>query len=137
MATNAAAEATANRDAATAKKAPARKPATAKAPQDHKPAGINAKDEALDVPPVITIKGREWTLDRTGINNFELIDHINNVATGGAAGLGSAPRVMRAWLGYEQYTEALDSMRDPDTGIVDMQSGYEFALEMVSADPNS
>ena len=134
MTTNPAAEATARKAAAA--KAPAKRPPSVKAPEDHKPAHT-AKDEATEAPPVITVQGREWTLDRAGINNFELIDHINNVASGGIPGLSSAPRVMRAWLGEEQYTAALDTLRDPETGIVDMKAGFDFVYEMVSSNPNS
>lgn len=131
------AEATARKAAtAEAKKPATKRPATAKAPQDRKPA-VTAKTEATEAEAKIVAGGREWIIDRVGVNNFELIDHINNVGKGGEVGLSAAPVVMRAWLGREQYAEAMDMLRDPETGIVTMKAGYEFTLELVMSDPNS
>ena len=138
MATNAAAEATANRDAATAKKTPARKPATAKAPQDHKPADT-AKEEATGVEVLtVTVRDREWTIARDSLGDFELLEHLDNMERGGTPGVMSSPKVLRAMLGAQQMREAMALLRNTDTGRVDINDGYEFVSDLMGAfNPNS
>lgn len=139
MTTNAAAEATARKTAATAPKKPAAKrPATAKAPQDHKPA-MTAETEATKVTTVTaTASGREWQVNVSAMDDFEIMEHMLDMDEGGAVAVAASAKVLRAVLTRQEHREALELLRDSDTGVVSLQAGYGFAMElMASLNPNS
>jgi len=134
--TDAAAKATANK---TATQKPAvKKPVTAKTPQDHKPADT-AKEEATEVEVLtVTVRDREWTIKRDALGDFELLEDLGNMERGGTPGVMSSPKVLRAMLGAQQMREAMTLLRDPDTGRVDINDGYEFVSDLMGAfNPNS
>ena len=134
--TDAAAKATANK---TATQKPAvKKPAAAKTPQDHKPADT-AKEEATEVEVLtVTVRDREWTIARGSLGDFELLEDLGNMERGGPPGIMSSPKVLRAMLGAQQMREAMTLLRNPDTGRVDIDDGYEFVSDLMGAfNPNS
>lgn len=71
----------------------------------------------------VEVNGRAWTVSAEALDDFELLDDLGEIETGNAAPM---PRVLKRLLGAEQYREALDSLRDPETGRVGVEAGADF-----------
>lgn len=116
----------------TAKKATAPKavPAGAKLPQDHK-----AKDEPAPDVRVVTVRGKEFRIPVAVMDDFELLDDLN--ALDQREDATRMPAVLRRLVG-DQWGEAMNLLRDKDTGRVTIEAGSEFVMELVEAlNPNS
>lgn len=78
-----------------------------------------------------TAAGREWTVPAEALDDFELLDDLDEIETGNAARL---PRSLKRLLG-EQYKDALDALRDQDSGKVGVEAGAEFFRELFESLP--
>jgi len=88
--------------------------AAPKTPQDRRPKGSNNF--------VASVNGCDWTVSPDALDDFELLDDLGEVEAGNAARL---PRVLRRLLG-DQYRDALEALRDADTGRVRLEPATEF-----------
>ena len=105
-------------------------PKNAKQPSDHQP----KKGGANDTDRKVTVAGREWTVSRDALDDFELLDDLGAIEDGNA---GRLPRVMRRLLG-DEYKDALDHLRDEDTGRVAVEPAAEFISDLLGGlNPNS
>jgi hypothetical protein len=114
-----------------AKKATApRIPAGAKKPQDHKP-----PEEPSDGFIHVQLHGQEWLVPEESMDDFELLDDINSLEQKGDA--SRMPSVLRRLLG-EQWGQAMEVLRDKDTGRVSVEAGSKFVWDLLEAmNPNS
>lgn len=105
-------------------------PKAAKQPQDHKP-------KAEPKPETLTayVRGREWSVPSDALDDFELLDDLNALEQKGDA--TRLPAVLRRLLG-EQWRDAMDVMRNTETGRVSIEAGSEFVMDLMGAlNPNS
>ena len=105
-------------------------PEGAKAPQDRKP-------KAESKPETLTghVRGRDWTVLTEALDDFELLDDLNALEQKGDA--TRLPAVLRRLLG-EQWRDAMDAMRNTETGRVSVEAGSEFVMDLMGAlNPNS
>lgn len=112
------------------KKAPARKKAAPKA-------APTKADEAVEAPEVLTAtaRGREWTIPLDAVDDFELLDAF--VQLQDTENVALVPYIMRRMLG-NQWRDAMNLLRDKETGRVGLQAGMEFTQELMGAlNPNS
>ena len=104
-------------------------PKGAKTPEDRKPKTAPKSDVKT-----ATAGGREWEVPAGALDDFELLDDLGQIEQGNPARL---PSVLRRLIG-DQWSEAMDSIRDKDTGRVGVEAGAVFVREiMESLDPNS
>lgn len=96
--------------------------AAPKTPQDRKP--------KASAHLVASVAGRDWTIDKDALDDFELLDDLGEIEAGNAARM---PRVLRRLLG-DQYRAALDTLRDDD-GKVRVEVGATFVRELFEALP--
>lgn len=122
----------------TTRKSNAKKPAAAKAPEDHKPK-VTAESEAKKVEQfTVTLLGRDWVVDSSVLNDFELLEKLSVMDGGGGRAASVMPSVLRELLGSKQYAEAMDALRDEDTGRVAVDAGAAFVFDILRGlDPNS
>jgi hypothetical protein len=118
-----------------AKKTAAKKTTTAaratKAPKDHQ-----AKAEPVKDYVVVTVRGEEWKVGKEVLDDFELLDDLNALDQRDDA--TRMPSVLRRFLGDEQWTKAMNLLRDKETGRVKIETGSEFVWDLVAAlNPNS
>ena len=93
-------------------------------PQDRKPKASKATEDFT-----VTVAGRDWTVAREALDDFELLDDLGAVEAGNPARL---PSVLRRLLG-EQYAAALDTIRDEKTGRVGIEAGNDFVKAVFEA----
>lgn len=118
-----------------AKKAAAPRPEGAPAPQDHKPKQDDTPTGQAGAIRVASLRGRDWTVAETAMDDFEILDDIAALNRGDVMRM---PSVLRRLLGDAQFAEAMDSIRDKDTGRVSVEAGVTFATELMGAlNPNS
>lgn len=99
-------------------------------PQDH----LAKKSDTLTA----TVGGVEYTIDSDALNDFELLDDLRMLDSGDPQAALSMPRVLKSFLGAEQYRAAMNSLRDPETGRVPIEAGGKFVGELLgSLNPNS
>lgn len=94
-----------------------------KSPQDRRP--------KAGAPLVAHVAGRDWTIDKDALDDFELLDDLGEIEAGNAARM---PRVLRRLLG-DQYKAALDAIRDEGTGKVGVEAGAQFVRDLFEALP--
>lgn len=100
----------------------AKKPADRKAP-DTKPA------ETIDVE----VRGVALSLPREALDDFELLDDLDQLEQGNPARL---PSVLRRLVG-DQWREVMDALRG-ESGRVSVEDGAGFVAEVMEAvSPNS
>ena len=101
-----------------------------KVPQDRKP-----KDEPKPETLTAYVRGREWSVPADALDDFELLDDLNALEQKGDA--TRLPAVLRRLLG-EQWRDAMDVMRNTETGRVSIEAGSEFVMDVMGAlNPNS
>jgi hypothetical protein len=118
-----------------AKKTAAKKTTTAaraaKAPQDHQPKAEPEKDFVT-----VTVRGEEWNVGKEVLDDFELLDDLNALDQRDDA--TRMPSVLRRFLGDEQWSKAMDVLRDKESNRVTVEAGSEFVWDLMAAlNPNS
>lgn len=104
-------------------------PKNAKKPSDHK-----AKEFESDFLTA-TVAGKEWRIPKNAMDDFELLDDFNALEQRDDP--TRLPSVLRRLLG-DQWRDAMEAIRDEETGRVSIEAGAEFAGEIMEAlDPNS
>lgn len=104
-------------------------PASAKKPQDRKP------KTDKDGNRTVTVHGVDLTVSGNALDDFELLDDLNALDEGKG---GKLPSVLRRLIGQEKYAEAMDALRDPETGRVSVEAGGKFVNDVIAAvAPNS
>lgn len=101
-------------------------PAGAKKPTDHQ-----AKAEEAPAELRCTVQGREWVVPTEALDDFELLDDLN--ALDQHQNAARFPSVMRRLLGETQMREAMDALRDAETGRVSIEAGADFVAELMEA----
>lgn len=105
-------------------------PAGAKVPQDHLP-----KSEQENDVRVVKVRGKEWKIPTASLDDFELLDDLNALDQRGDP--TRMPAVLRRLLG-DQWSDAMETLRDKETGRVSVSDGADFVMELMGAlDPNS
>lgn len=101
-------------------------PEGAKTPEDHKP-------KAEEPPPTVSvkIKGREWSIPREALDDFELMDDLAQLDDDG--NIVRAASCMRRLFGETQRREIMDTLRDPETGRVSIEAGTGFLMDVFEA----
>lgn len=102
---------------------------TPRQPQDHKPKAAEVEKAAR----VLEIRGVSYTLDEDALDDFELLGDLRSLDSGGTEAALSMPRILKAFLGADQYRTALDSIRDKDTGRVGIEAGAGFVGDLLKA----
>lgn len=111
--------------------APRAVPAGAKVPQDHKVAADAPEQAFLEVE----LNGHTWKVPKDAMDDFELLDDLN--ALDQQEDPTRLPAVLRRFLG-DQWKEAMDTLRDKDTGRVTVEAGTVFFYDLMKAlNPNS
>jgi len=101
-----------------------------KVPQDH-------KAKATPAPETVSaeVRGKTWTVPSDALDDFELLDDLN--ALDQKNDVTRMPSVLRRLLG-DQWRDAMEILRDEDTGRVSVEAGAEFVFELMGAlNPNS
>lgn len=116
-----------------AKKTTAARAATAagaKVPADHK-----AKAEPTPDFLEANVRGVAWKIPRDAVDDFELLDDINALEQRDDS--TRMPSVLRRLLG-DQWGQAMDTIRDKESGRVTIEAGTKFVFEILEAlNPNS
>ncbi len=99
-------------------------PAGAKRPTDRRK---SASTKTLTA----TAAEREWTVPTDALDDFELLDDLDEIENGNAARL---PRALKRLLG-DQYRDALDAIRDEGSGRVGVEAGADFVRELFESLP--
>lgn len=122
----------------TTRKSNTKKPAAAKAPEDHKPkATVEAEAKKVE-QFTVTLRDRDWVVDANVLNDFELLEKLSVIDGGGGRAASVMPSVLRELLGSKQYAEAMDALRDEETGRVPVNVGADFVFDILRGlDPNS
>ena len=103
-------------------------PKNAKKPQDHK------QKAETPTPGSITVRGVEFTVAPDALDDFELLDDINELEQNGNP--ARLPSILRRLLG-DQYGQAMDLARDTDTGRVTVEAGAALVSDVLGAlNPN-
>lgn len=104
-----------------------------KQPADRKPKEEDRRDEPKSIE--VALRGETWTISADAVDDFELLDDLNEIDTNGNA--ARMPSLLRRLLGPGQYRAALDLIRD-DNGRVTVEAGQKFVMDMFKEiDPNS
>lgn len=114
------------------------KKTTIKATADRKPKAT-AEAEAKQVEDfAVHLLDRNWTIDSGVLNDFELLEKLALIDGGGGRAAAVMPSVLRELLGHKQYAEAMDALRDEDTGRVPVESAAKFVMDVLGGlNPNS
>lgn len=121
---------TRTRKTAAKKATPSRVPAGAKQPQDRKPA-----EEKSDGFIHVTLHEKEWLVPEEALDDFELLDDINSLEQ--RADASRMPSVLRRLLG-DQWSDAMEVLRDKDSGRVSVEAGSKFVWDLLEEmNPNS
>ena len=107
-------------------------PDNAKSPSDRKP----KKDKAAEPETVTaTVAGKEWTVPVEALDDFELLDDFNELET--RQDITRLPSILKRLLG-DQWREAMDLLRNKDTGRVSLEDGGKFVEDVLKEiAPNS
>ena len=104
-------------------------PAGVKKPTDRQP---KQQDESTIT---VTAGGREWSIDAAVRDDFELLADIIKLQRGELLGM---PSLLERLVGIDQFGEAMNLLRDPETGRGSVASGIEFTHDVIKGlDPNS
>lgn len=88
-------------------------------------------------PRRITIDGVTIMFDPGTVDDFELLDDLNDVINGGGNGRFKIVNVVKRLVG-DQYDTIMDALRDTDTGRVPVSKVEHFIVELFKkALPNS
>ena len=99
-----------------------------KKPQDRKP-------KAAPTPGSYTVevRGKEFTVESAALDDFELLDDLAQVEEGKGQRF---PSLLKRLLG-DQYRDALNLLRDEETGRVPVEEGALLVKEILEAiDPS-
>ena len=101
-----------------------------KKPQDRKPKA-EPKPETLTA----TVNGKDWSVPADALDDFELLDDLNALEQRNDA--TRLPSVLRRLLG-DQWRDAMETLRDKDSGRVSVEAGSKFVMDLMGAlNPNS
>lgn len=104
-----------------------------KTPQDHLPKKTTT--EAVD--RTVEVQGLTLTIAADSLNDFELLDDLAALDSGDANAALRMPRVLRGFVGAEQYRQVMDHLRDAETRRVSIDAGVEFIGDLIGAlNPN-
>lgn len=104
-------------------------PATAKKPTDRQPKKTD--DDVITA----TIAGKEWKVPADALDDFELLDDLNALEQREDG--TRLPSILRRLLG-DQWRDAMDAVRDGDSGRVTIEAGSKFVQELMEGiNPNS
>lgn len=98
------------------------KPKKPKQPQDHKP-----KQEKKSETTTLHAGGRDWIVANETLDDFEFLADLGGIEDGNPTRI---PRALQRLLDREQYAEAMNMLRDPDSGRVSVEAGAEFFREL-------
>lgn len=102
---------------------------TSTTPKDHKP--------KADAPRTVEVQGLSLRIDEAALDDFELLDDLNTVGSGKTEATLVVPRVLRSFLGSDQYRLVMDHLRDPHTGRVGIEAAGGFFADLLAAlNPN-
>jgi hypothetical protein len=109
----------------------AAKAAGARTPQDHQAKKPVVPEGKLGA----TVRGKLWLVDEEALDDFELLDDLN--ALDQRSDPTRMPAVLRRLL-QDQWSEAMDVLRDKDTGRVTVEAGSQFVFDLMEElNPNS
>lgn len=101
---------------------------TPKGPQDRKPKAVAAPDSYT-----IEVRGETLTIPADALDDFELLDDLALVEEGKGQRL---PALLRRLLG-DDYSRALDLIRDEGSGRVRLEDGATLVQDILAAlNPN-
>lgn len=101
---------------------------TPKKPQDRKPKAVAAPDSYT-----IEVRGETLTVPADALDDFELLDDLAQVEEGKGQRL---PALLRRLLG-DDYSRALDLIRDEESGRVRLEDGASLVQDiLVALNPN-
>lgn len=98
-------------------------PDGAKKPTDHK-----AKAEDEPTTRAVTVRGVDITVPVDALNDFELLDDLNELEQRQNA--ARMPAILRRLVG-EQWREVMDAARDPESGRVTIEAGADLVREIM------
>ena len=99
-----------------------------KKPQDRKQKAAEAPDSYT-----VEVRGQKFTVAREALDDFELLDDLAQVEEGKGQRF---PSLLRRLLG-DQYRDALNLLRDEETGRVPVEEGARLVQEILEAiDPS-
>lgn len=102
-----------------------------KQPTDHKPKADKPKEEE---PRIVEVRGVDYTVEPEALNDFELLDDLNEVDQGSVVRM---PSLLRRLLGPVQAKAAMETLRNPDTNRITIEAGRDFLDELMEAlNPN-
>src|SRR5699024_336936 len=105
-------------------------PANAKKPADRK-----AKKDEVQTALTATVRGRDWQIPAEAVDDFELLDAFAQLRQTDDVSL--VPFILRRLLD-EQWRDAMNLLRNKNTGRVSLEDGMEFTQELMGAlNPNS
>lgn len=99
------------------------KPKKPKQPQDHKPKQPKPKEGVR----ILQSHGRDWEVAEESLDDFELLADFGALEDGNPSRLPSA---LKRLLGPEQYRDAIELLRDPDTNRVSVEAGAGFFRDL-------
>lgn len=107
-----------------------------KQPEDHQAKVEKAKVEEVEGARIVTLNGHEYRIENEVFDDFELLDDLRAVQDSEDA--SRMPALLRRMLGNDGYKEAMNALRDPDTGRVGIEAGSLLVWDLFKAlDPNS
>ena len=99
-------------------------------PQDHKQPKPEPDDSFM-----VEAAGRTWRIPRSAADDFELLDEL--AALDRDQDMIAMPGVLRRLIG-DQWRDAMDAIRDPDTKRVTYEAAASLILDLVRGiNPNS
>lgn len=100
------------------------------APQDRRPKARVKVDDRT-----VTIGGHEYVIVGDALDDFEILDDLQQVQNGEIARL---PILLRRILGTDAYLVAMNRLRSPETGRVTIEAGTDFVSAILDGlAPNS
>ncbi|MCL1838655.1 MAG: hypothetical protein FWG47_04990 [Propionibacteriaceae bacterium] len=85
----------------------------------------------------VQVQGMTLTVDGESLNDIELFDMLNQFGGNEATGLMLVPKLIRAFVGDEQYPQVMDRLRGTN-GRVGFDAAERFLMELLQAiNPNS
>lgn len=108
----------------------------AKQPEDHKAKAEVPKVQEVEGARIVTIHGADFRIENEVFDDFELLDDLRAVQDDEDA--SRMPALLRRMLGVDGYKQAMDALRDPETGRVGIEKGTMLVWDLFKAlDPNS
>lgn len=99
-----------------------------RAPEDHKPVKLPVK--TIDGGREVTLRGVTVTVYDEVLDDFELLDDLRAVDVDKNA--SRLPALLRRLLG-DDWSKAMDALRDKGTGRVSIADGTAFINELMGA----